>query len=137
MDKQTGMSFIDKLQAWARRLKRDGVTLWFANRHPRTPLLAKALSVFVVAYALSPIDPIPDFIPILGFLDEALLLPGLIWIAIRLIPAEVLDECRIQASAWMEKEGRKPRTRWGILLVVSLWIAVSWASWTYLIAPRL
>lgn len=131
------MFSIEKLKAWARRLKRDGVTLWFANRHPQTPLLAKALSIFVVAYALSPIDPIPDFIPILGFLDEALLLPGLIWIAIRLIPPEVIEQCRAQASAWMEKEGKKPRTKWGIVLVISIWIGVSWAAWAYLIAPRI
>ncbi len=122
---------------WARRIKRDGVTLWFANKHPQTPFIAKALALFVVAYALSPIDPIPDFIPVLGLLDEALLLPGLIWIAIRLVPDHVLEECRAQAAAWMEKEGRKPRTKWGIVLAACIWIAVSWALWHYLIAPRI
>ena len=131
------MPFTDKIRIWAKRIKRDSVTLWFANKHPRTPFMAKAISVFVVAYALSPIDPIPDFIPIIGFLDEALLLPGLIWLAIRLIPADVLEECRNQASEWMEKQGRKPRTKWGIVLVLSIWIAVCWALWTYLISPNL
>ena len=135
--KATCASLYEKLTTWARRLKRDGVTLWFVNKHPETPFIAKALSVFVVAYALSPIDPIPDFIPVLGLLDEALLLPGLIWMAIRLVPDHVLQDCRIQASAWMEKEGRKPRTRWGIALVACIWIAVSWAVWHYLIAPRI
>jgi uncharacterized membrane protein YkvA (DUF1232 family) len=131
------MAFTDNIRTWARRLKHDGVTLWFANKHPRTPFMAKAISVFVVAYALSPIDPIPDFIPVLGFLDEALVLPGLIWLAIKLIPADVLEECREQAADWMEKEGRKPRTKWGIVLVVSIWIAVCWALWTFVIAPRI
>lgn len=131
------MSFTDKIRTWARRLKRDSVTLWFANKHPRTPVIAKAISVFVVAYALSPIDPIPDFIPVLGFLDEALVLPGLIWLAIKLIPADVLGECRSQASDWMEKEGRKPRTKWGIVLVVFIWIVVVWAFWHFVIGPRI
>ena len=130
------MSFTENIRTWARRLKRDGVTLWFANKHPRTPFMAKAISIFVVAYALSPIDPIPDFIPVLGFLDEALVLPGLIWLAIKLIPADVLEECRNQASEWMEKEGRKPRTKWGIVLVISIWIAICWALWIFFIAPR-
>lgn len=65
-------------RAWAARLKRDALTLWFAARHPRTPWYAKALAAFVVAYALSPIDLIPDFIPVLGLVDDALLLPALI-----------------------------------------------------------
>ena len=72
------MTLGDRLTTWARRLKRDGVTLWFALRDPRTPWHAKALGAFVVAYALSPIDLIPDFIPVLGYLDDVLLLPALI-----------------------------------------------------------
>jgi uncharacterized membrane protein YkvA (DUF1232 family) len=118
------MTLAEKLRALARRIKRDGVTLWFATKHPKTPIFAKALTFCVVAYALSPIDPVPDFIPIIGFLDEALVLPGLIWLAIKLIPAAVLDECRVQAAAWMEKEGRKPRTKWEIVLVGSIWLAI-------------
>lgn len=129
--------FAERFRSWGRRIKREGVTLWFANRHPDTPFIAKALSLFVVAYALSPIDPIPDFIPVLGLLDEAILLPGLVWIAMKLIPHHVLSECRVQAADWMEKEGQKPRTKWGIVLVVTIWIAVSWAIWSFLIAPRL
>ena len=81
-----------RLRTWAKKVKRDGVTLWFAGRHPQTPWFAKALGAFVVAYALSPIDLIPDFIPVLGYLDDAILLPALIWLAIRLIPAPVDDE---------------------------------------------
>ena len=91
----------DTLKAWARRIKRDGVTLWFAGRHPRTPWHAKALGLFVVAYALSPVDLIPDFIPVLGYLDDVLLLPGLIWLAVRLLPPDVLAECRAQAEAFV------------------------------------
>lgn len=119
------------MRTWARRLKRDGVTLWFACKHRQTPLLAKALAVLVVAYAFSPIDLIPDFIPVLGYLDDVILLPGLIWLAIRLLPSPVLEDCRVQASAWLEREG-KPRTRWGIVFVVAVWGLIAFGFWWWL-----
>ncbi|WP_218508618.1 YkvA family protein [Variovorax sp. dw_308] len=123
------MGMLDKLGAWARRVKRDGLTLWFAGRHPRTPWHAKALGLFVVAYALSPIDLIPDFIPVLGYVDDVLLLPGLIWLAIRLLPADVLAECRVQADDWMMTKGAKPRSRVGAFLVVCVWLALTAGAW--------
>ncbi|MGJ7506711.1 YkvA family protein [Variovorax sp. GT1P44] len=126
----------DRLRAWARRIKRDGLTLWFAGRHSRTPWYAKALGLFVVAYALSPIDLIPDFIPVLGYVDDVLLLPGLIWLAIRLLPPDVLAECRLQADEWMRTQGSKPRSRAGAVFVVALWLAIGVAAWFWL-APRL
>ena len=127
----------DRLKAWAKRIKHDGVTLWFASRHPAVPWLAKALAVFVVAYALSPIDLIPDFVPVLGYLDDVILLPALIWAAIRLIPAPVLGECREQADHWMSRQGRKPTSRVGALLIVAIWIGASLALWQWLIKPWL
>lgn len=129
------MALLETLRAWAHRLKRDGVTLWFAYRHPNTPLLAKALCVIVVAYALSPIDLIPDFIPVLGYLDDVILLPMLIWLAIQLVPEQVLEECRLKAAEWMEREGRKPRSQWGVVFVVMVWATVAWAVWHYAIEP--
>ncbi|MFY1848212.1 YkvA family protein [Achromobacter dolens] len=102
----------DRLKTWARRIKRDGLTLWFAGKHPRTPWHAKALGVFVVAYALSPIDLIPDFIPVLGYLDDVLL------------PPDVLRECRSQADAWIQAKREKPRSRVGAVVIVVLWVAV-------------
>ena len=93
--------------------KRDGVTLWFAAGHPRTPWYAKALGAFVVAYALSPIDLIPDFIPVLGYVDDVLLLP-----------AEVRQSCRQQADDWMCAKGAKPRSRFGIAFVLFAWACV-------------
>jgi uncharacterized membrane protein YkvA (DUF1232 family) len=113
----------ERLRSWATRVKRDGVTLWFACRHPRAPWHAKALGVFVVAYALSPIDLIPDFIPVLGYLDDLLLLPGLIWLAIRLLPADVLAECRMQADQWIATTGARPTSRVGACLIVAIWLA--------------
>ncbi len=131
------MTIIDKLKAWARRIKRDGVTLWFAGKHVRTPLYAKALGVFVVAYALSPIDLIPDFIPVLGYVDDVILLPGLIWLAIRLLPPDVLADCRSQADTWMQTNGSKPSSRAGAVLIVFLWLSVGAALWFWLVQPRL
>lgn len=130
------MRISDHLKTWAQRIKRDGVTLWFARKHPRTPWYAKALGVFVVAYALSPIDLIPDFVPVLGYVDDVLLLPVLIWLAIRLLPPEVLVECRRQAEAWMQTKGSRPSSRTGALVIVVLWLAVGVAAWFWL-APHL
>lgn len=129
------MNTAERLKAWAKRVKRDGLTLWFAGKHPRTPWHAKAVGVFVVAYALSPIDLIPDFIPVLGYVDDVLLLPGLIYLAIRLLPPDVLVECRGQAEAWMESAGAKPRSKAGAVLIVALWLSVGAAAWFWLM-PR-
>lgn len=114
----------ERLKTWARRIKRDGVTLWFACKSPQTPWYAKALGAFVVAYALSPIDLIPDFIPVLGYVDDVLLLPALIWLTVRLLPPAVLADSRQQAEAWMQAQGRKPRSRAGVALVVGVWLCV-------------
>lgn len=126
------MSIGTSLKAWARRIKREGVTLWFAGKHPRIPWLAKAFGVFVVAYALSPIDLIPDFIPVLGYVDDMLLLPALIWLTVRLLPPEVLAECRSQADAWMQANGAKPRSRLGIVLIALVWLGTGAAAWWWL-----
>lgn len=128
---------VSRLKTWAKSVKRDGVTLWFAARHPQAPWYAKALGVFVVAYALSPIDLIPDFIPVLGYLDDVLLLPGLIWLVIRLIPALVLQQCREQADLWIKTEGSKPSSRIGAVLIVAVWIGASLALWHWGIRPWL
>ncbi|KQM78167.1 YkvA family protein [Xylophilus sp. Leaf220] len=126
------MTLGTRLKTWARRLKRDGVTLWFALRNPLTPWHAKALGAFVVAYALSPIDLIPDFIPVLGYLDDVLLLPALIWLTIRLLPPDVLAASRVQAEGWMSDHGEKPRSRVGVLLVLGVWLLVGVAAYRML-----
>lgn len=125
------MELFVRLKAWAKKLKSDGVTLWFAVKDAATPWYAKALGVFVVAYALSPIDLIPDFIPVLGYLDDVILLPALIWLAIRLVPAEVLAGCRERADHWISTSGTKPKSLWGALLVLGLWTASSYLLWRW------
>ena len=122
---------LERLRHWARRIKRDGLTLWFALRHPGTPLAAQLLGAFVVAYALSPIDLIPDFIPVLGYLDDVLLLPGLIWLAIRMLPPAVLLQCRNQADDFVASGAGKPVSVIGAALTVSIWTAAAWFAWTW------
>jgi uncharacterized membrane protein YkvA (DUF1232 family) len=131
------MGLLEAGRVWARRIKRDAMTLWFARKHPRTPWHAKALGVFVVAYALSPIDLIPDFIPVLGYLDDVILLPALIWLAVRLLPQDVLAECRAQAELWMRESRAKPRSRAGAALIVGLWLVLGLvlAWWVYQAGP--
>lgn len=123
------MSIPDRLRAWARRIKREGIALWFAARDPRTPLWPKLLSAFVVAYALSPIDLIPDFIPILGYVDDVLLLPALMWLAIRLMPPELMQENRCRADAWLRQGNQKPRSLIGATVIVAVWLSVAAAVW--------
>ena len=123
------MKILTALRRWAKQLKRDGVMLWFACKHPQTPWYAKALGIFVVAYALSLIDQLPDFVPVLGYVDKVLLLPSLIWLAIRLVPATVLPDCRQQGAEWMAWERAKPRNMRGIALVLRVWIGVAWGAW--------
>jgi uncharacterized membrane protein YkvA (DUF1232 family) len=118
------MSIPEHLIRWAKRTKRDGVTLWFAGKHPETPWYAKALGVFVVAYALSPIDLIPDFIPVLGYVDDILLLPALILLTVKLLPTSVLTQCRLQADKWMAEKQSKPISKAGALMVILLWTVI-------------
>lgn len=125
----------EALLAWAKRLRREAVALWFAARNPDTPWLPKLLCAFIVAYALSPIDLIPDFIPVLGLLDEALLLPGLIWLAIRALPAELMVQCRLQADDWLAGGGKKPSSWLGAGLIALVWLAAASLVWRFLAGP--
>lgn len=100
------------------------VALWLAARDPRVPRGAKLMAALVAAYALSPIDLIPDFVPVLGYLDDLLLLPAGIWLAVRLIPAPLMHELRRQAGA-----REAPISRSGIVMVVALWTAAGCAVW--------
>lgn len=120
---------VSKLKHWARRLKRDVVALWFACKDSRTPRLAKAVAVFTVGYALSPIDLIPDFIPVLGFVDDAIVLPGLIWLVLRMIPTEVMADCRNKAEEWLASGHLKPVSKMGAVVIVALWLVL--AAWIW------
>ncbi len=118
-----------KLVEWAKALERDVVALYLATRDPRVPFGVKLLAGLVAAYALSPIDLIPDFIPVLGYLDELILLPGALWLVIRLIDPAIMAEHRAAALRLAEA----PRSAWGAALVVALWVlaagALLWVFW--------
>ena len=110
-------AMLERLKQWARRLKRDVVALWIAARDPRTPWLAKVAAGAVAAYALSPIDLIPDFIPILGYLDDLLIVPAGIALAVHLIPSAIMADFRSQA----DKRADRPRSVVAAVTIVVLW----------------
>ena len=110
---------MDSLKRWATALKRDTLALYLAARDPRTPWYAKAFAAMVVAYALSPVDMIPDFIPVIGYLDDILLVPLGLWIAMSLIPADVIEDCRNRAA----ELSQRPTSRAAAVAVVLIWIA--------------
>jgi len=122
-------SLLNKIKRWARTVKRDVVALWIAARDPRVPWYAKALCAAIAAYALSPIDLIPDFIPVLGYLDDAILLPLAILLAIRLVPSDLMTEFRAQADLQAER----PVSRVAAAVIVVMWIGSAalllWAIW--------
>lgn len=123
------MKVFKKLKALAVALKQDVLMLWFAIKNPQTPLAPKLISGFAVAYALSPIDLIPDFIPVLGYVDELLILPALIWLAIRFIPATIIQQSRLEAEKWRVQSGQKLIGFIGAAFIVLLWIFV--VTWIY------
>jgi uncharacterized membrane protein YkvA (DUF1232 family) len=130
------MPFLDDLRRRARALKAETLALSFAVRDPRVPWYVRLLAVAIVAYALSPIDLIPDFVPVLGYLDDLVLVPLGIVLVLRLVPPEVLQECRARAQA--ELAGGRPVSRAGAIAIVTLWVLsallVGWlvyrAFWT-------
>ena len=104
---------------WARTVKRDVVALWLAARDPRVPWHAKAMSGLVAAYALSPVDLIPDFVPVLGYLDDLVIVPIGILLTVKLIPAPLMVEFRAEAA---RRQGR-PHSWIGLAVIVAIWAA--------------
>lgn len=113
-------TLIARARAWANRIKRDVVALWIAARDPRTPWQAKALSAAVAAYAISPIDLIPDFIPILGYLDDLIVVPLGILLAVKLIPSDLMIEFRRRAK----EVTSRPTSRTAAVAIVMTWLAL-------------
>ncbi|WP_085718989.1 YkvA family protein [Pseudomonas sp. B28(2017)] len=117
------------LRSWARKLKRQTMVLWFCYQHPQTPWLPKWISVFVVAYALSPIDLIPDFIPVLGYVDDVIILPLGILAAIRLMPTAVLQECQLKAAEWEARDLQRPVNKLAAVFIVLTWFIAAIGAW--------
>ena len=113
-------SLAARARQWARRVKRDTYALYLAVRDRRTPWYAKVVAACVVAYAFSPIDLIPDFIPVLGYLDDVIIVPLGIVLALKLIPPDVMAECRAAAEA--NRPSSKPRNYIGAAAIVAIWL---------------
>jgi uncharacterized membrane protein YkvA (DUF1232 family) len=120
-----------RIRDWAHRLRTDAHAVYLAARDPRVPWPAKALGLLVAGYALSPIDLIPDFIPVLGLLDDLVLIPTGIWLMLRLVPAPIMAEHRAAAEA----ASGIPVSRTGAAIIIGLWIAaaasVALSIWSY------
>ena len=117
------MALLAELKKRARHLKAETFALYLAARDPRTPWYAKLVVAGIVAYAFSPIDLIPDFVPVLGYLDDLILIPAGIALAIRLVPDSVLADCRAQAQETL-KNGR-PVSRIAAVVIIVIWIALA------------
>lgn len=116
------MKILASLKARAGRLKRHTLTVYFAARDPRTPLLVRILAVLVAAYALSPIDLIPDFIPVIGYVDDLLLIPLGLALVVRLTPPEVIEAARAQA----ERVSIKPVSYSAAAAIIGVWLIIAW-----------
>lgn len=102
------------------------MTLWFALKHAQTPWPARVLAAVLTAYAFSPVDLIPDFVPVLGYLDDLIIVPLGVWLLLRILPPKVLDDSRAKADAWLATRTNKPRSWMGLAIVVGLWVLAAW-----------
>lgn len=112
------------------KLRVDVHAAWLAVRDPRTPWYARAVGLLVTAYALSPIDLIPDFVPVLGLLDDVILVPAGLWLFVKLLPPGLFDEHRSTA----EQAAERPGSAGGALLIVAIWLAAAlliWRLWSW------
>lgn len=115
-------SAMEKFKKKAKELKRDINALYLAYKRPEVPWYAKVLAAIIVGYALSPIDLIPDFIPVLGYLDDLLLIPAGIYFVVKLIPADIMKECRLQAEE--AYRNGKPKNWIAAALIIFIWIVI-------------
>jgi uncharacterized membrane protein YkvA (DUF1232 family) len=111
------------IESWkikSRKLRSEIYALYLTSKHPRTPWYAKVLAALIIGYALSPIDLIPDFIPVVGYLDDLILVPLGIALLIKIIPGDILEECRAKAEANLSR--RKPKSWVAAIIIVLIWL---------------
>lgn len=121
---------LKKLKEWAKNLKYYLYALYLAYHHNNVPFIAKTIAIIVVSYALSPIDLIPDFIPIIGYIDDLILLPLGIILAIKLIPKDIWDECKIKAKKSTLKS--LPRSKLAAVFIIFIWILLSFLVYLWI-----
>lgn len=122
---------LEQLKKRARQLKSETFALYLAARDPRTPWYAKLLVAGIVAYAFSPIDLIPDFIPVIGYLDDLILIPLCIALAIKMVPGSVLAECRVRAQETIQDGKPVSRPAGAVIIVIWVLLTVLFAIWAY------
>jgi uncharacterized membrane protein YkvA (DUF1232 family) len=126
-----GHAMLDRIKSWAAGLKRDVHAVYLAAHDPRVPWYAKVLAIAVAGYALSPIDFIPDFIPVVGYLDDLIIVPSGIWLVVSLIPPDVLAEYRAVAS----RAEARPSSKVAAIAIIAIWIvsavALGWIGYAY------
>ena len=115
-------TLLNKINIYIDKLKMDSIALWFATKHPKTSILVQAIIWFAVAYALSPIDLIPDFIPILGLLDDLILLAVTVTFAVNIISKDIMSRCRVLAQQWIDKQKKHPTVIYGAIIVIGIWL---------------
>jgi len=130
------ITVLGRLKEHARGLKSETYALYLVARDFRTPWYAKVLAGGVVAYALSPIDLIPDFIPVLGYLDDLILVPAGIWLAIRLVPPQVMEDSRARAALAVDLGRSVGRRVAAVIVLIWLALAVSMVTWAYVAISR-
>ena len=127
------MAWMQQFKQRAKELESQTYALYLACKHPDTPWYAKAVAACVVAYALSPIDLIPDFIPVLGYLDDLIIVPLGIALVIRLVPKPVMAECRVEAARRLDARG--PRSIVAAAVIIAVWLALAalsaWLVWRW------
>lgn len=128
----TKVFFVNRMKDKVKKMKQNTLALYYAYQHPKTPLIAKLLITITIGYLLSPVDLIPDFIPVLGLLDDLLIVPFLIVLSIRLIPAEVWN-------ASLEKALEKPiilkKARWFVVIIILIWLFIFTGIYFYVLQP--
>ncbi len=123
------MNLLTSLKARAKQLKQQTLTVYYAARDRRTPLHVRALAFFVAAYAFSPIDLIPDFIPVLGYLDDVILIPLGLALVVKLTPPEILESAQAQAKEAASKPVSYTAAAFIVLLwIIALWVVVRWIT---------
>ena len=126
------MLVFKKIKHYLGQMKQDVLVLWFAIRSPNTPTIPKILAFLAVAYAFSPIDLIPDFIPILGYVDDVILIPIMVFLILKIIPNSVLQTARVEANEWLIQNKAKPINRYGLIIIFFIWFLMGWLLFEYL-----
>ena len=121
----------EKTALFVNKIKLDSLALLFATRHPETPYIVTLLLWLVVAYALSPIDLIPDFILVLGLLDDLVILAIAVTFMMKMLPLRVVDRCRAFALQFLQNKGKTPTIFFGIFLILFLWICIAYSFYNF------